>query len=496
MISSISFFRHLSIFFFIYFSFFFFSSAQPSWKQGVHYEIFVHSFCDSNKDGIGDIRGITSKLDYLHDLGVQAIWLTPIHPSSSYHKYDVMDYYKIDSVYGTMADFMSLIKQAHQRHIRVVMDLVINHTSKQHYWFQSALKDSTSQYKDYYVWTSSPDSIRHWYKAGAQRYYAFFWSEMPDLNMDNLLLREEICRIGRFWLQDIGVDGFRLDAAMHIYPRQETVKNYDWWTYFYKEMKKVKPDIYLVGEVWDKATVVAPYFKSIFANFNFDLAQRLIQILQQEKDSLLVDDLIKARLLFFSINPDFIDATFLSNHDQNRISSELEGNKSKVKLAASILFTLPGTPYVYYGEEIGMLGKKPDEHIREPFLWEEKNKDKNMISWIKPLYSDSVKPLSAQWNDKTSIVQHYKKLIHWRNKHEVLSLGSIEKITYSDRSILAFYRVWKNTKWIIIHNLSSKERSFFIQDSSISKINFKTHPSSQITNGYCALPPYSTVILE
>ena len=368
------------------------------WPHAVTYEIYIQSFADSNGDGKGDINGMTGRLDYLKELGVEAVWLMPVHPSRSYHKYDVLDYYGIDPDYGTLEDFKQFVVEAHKRNIKVVIDLVINHSGRYHPWFQQALKDSGSRYWNYYVWTHKDDPQTNaqgnvtagetrrrnrWRKIEGSDYlfYAQFTDNMPDLNFDNPQLREEIFKIGKFWASEVKVDGFRLDAARHIFPDERAHDNHQWWVYFKNEMQKVNKDFYLVGEVWAAPEIVAPYLRGLPALFNFDMAQSIIKSLNTGNgDSLAIRHKV-IRDFYRSVNPGYIDGTFLSNHDQNRIFSAVDDNLEKAKLAAAILFTLPGSPYIYYGEEIGMKGKKPDPNIREPFLWDAKGKDRIRTSW-------------------------------------------------------------------------------------------------------------------
>ncbi|MCS6832546.1 MAG: alpha-amylase family glycosyl hydrolase, partial [Flammeovirgaceae bacterium] len=262
------------------------------YKKAIFYEVFVQSFADSNGDGIGDLEGLRNRLDYLTELGITALWLMPIHPSPSYHKYDVTDYYDIHPDYGTKEDFKRLVNDAHQRGIRVVIDLVLNHTSAQHPWFEVSKKDKKNPFRDYYVWanydsiakeiqkkeiTLDSDNLTQWHapdgnKQADEYYYGFFWSGMPDLNYDNPKVRQEVFNIGAYWLTEMGVDGFRLDAAKHIFPDDRPEDNHAWWVEFRREMEKVRPDVFLLGEVWDKTEVVAPYLKGLTSVFNFDLA--------------------------------------------------------------------------------------------------------------------------------------------------------------------------------------------------------------------------------
>ncbi|RYZ51740.1 MAG: alpha-amylase, partial [Sphingobacteriales bacterium] len=379
------------------------TSRVSMWPRGVTYEIYVQSFADSDGDGKGDIKGMTAKLDYLKDLGVEGVWLMPMSPSPSYHKYDVTDYYGVDSAYGTLDDFKQFVEEAHKRNIKVVIDMVLNHSSSRNPWFLDASKNVNSPYRDYYVWTEHSDPQtrsagnitagesrrrNHWTRLrGADSnyyYYSQFSGNMPDLNFDNPKLREEVFKIGRFWASEVKVDGFRLDAARHIFPDERPQDNHWWWEYFLQEMRKVNKDFYLVGEVWAPAEVVGPYLKGIPALFNFDMGSAIIKALNAEKGDSLAAMHKKIRDFYKGINPDYVDATFLTNHDQNRIMSAVNNDAEKARLAAAILLTLPGSPYLYYGEEIGMQGKKPDPFIREPFLWDVKAKDKYRATWEVP----------------------------------------------------------------------------------------------------------------
>ncbi|WP_236587983.1 alpha-amylase family glycosyl hydrolase [Marivirga aurantiaca] len=467
------------------------TESPIEFPNAVAYEIFIQSFADSNGDGIGDIAGATQKLDYLQDLGINAIWLMPVMPSPSYHKYDVTDYKAIHPDYGTIDDFKQFVEEAHKRNIKVIIDMIINHTSSEHPWFQQAAADTNSPYREYYVWadkdsiadeiakkeiTQDSDNIRQWHAVDededAEHYYGFFYGGMPDLNFDSEKVRNEIVEIGRFWLDELKVDGFRLDAAKHIFPDERIKDSYEWWQYYRDEMRKIKPDVYLVGEVWAPASVVKEFAKGFPALFNFDLAGSIQQSVMQGKhvaatidgptwvnleNENLVDRLIEQRKMLLTVSPDYHDAIFLSNHDQNRVLSNFKGNSDKAKLAASILLTLPGSPYIYYGEEIGMLGKKPDEHIREPFLWESNKQDSLRTEWIKAKFSThaKVKPLSIQKSDNHSIYHHYKRMIALRNSQPALVKGEIDRLEIENAYLLAFTRSFEGDTLKVIHNLST-----------------------------------------
>lgn len=467
------------------------SVSSPEWNKKVFYEIFVQSFADSNGDGIGDIPGMTSKLDYLSDLGIDAIWLMPMSPSPSYHKYDVVDYTGIHPDYGTMEDFKAFIDAAHARDISVIMDFVINHSGYDHPWFQDAMTGKEAKYRDYYVWANKDsiaeqiakketsfdsDNIRQWHPVAGdttqEHYYGFFYGGMPDLNYDNPAVRTEMYNAGKFWLEEIGVDGFRLDAAKHIYPDDRAIDSHAFWKEFKTEMEKVNPDVYLIGEVWADAGTASPYAAGFTSLFNFDRAFSILESINKEKvvaaniaghgyeidSSANLAEVINTSLPWFKkYNAEFVEASFLSNHDQNRVASVLGGDQAKIKLSASLLFTLPGTPYIYYGEEIGMLGMKPDENIREPMLWDKVSFDAMRTSWMEADYSTdtSVTSVAQQWSDDQSIINHYKRLIALK-KQEVFSLGDIQNLDYKKSGVIAFTRSYKDESVGVVHNLTNQ----------------------------------------
>ncbi|PZX52436.1 glycosidase [Algoriphagus ratkowskyi] len=455
-----------------------FSEVKNYWPQaGVTYEIFVQSFNDSDGDGIGDLNGVTQKLDYVQELGANAIWFMPIMPSPSYHKYDVTDYKAIHPAYGTMEDFKNLLAEAHKRDIKIVIDLIINHSGSGHPWFEEARKGRDNPYREYYIWaqkdtiaefinkkviTLDSDNIRQWHDPGNGEdfYYGFFIGGMPDLNYDSKKLRDEIYEIGRFWLEEVGVDGFRLDAAKHIFPDDRPLDNHEFWKEFRAKMEAIKPDVYLVGEVYDKKEIVAPFLPGLPALFNFDFHYTLLEALNTENGMLLAKKQKEILDFYLGITPNFIDATISSNHDQHRLLNELGSDADRYKQASAILLTMPGAPYLYYGEEIGMLGLKPDEHIREPFLWDVSEKDSGRTSWIKPNYTTdaTVTPLAIQRNDPASYFNHYKTLISLRNTNPALAIGTLDlpEVEYPE-TVMAYHRVSSDQEVFVIHNLGKVE---------------------------------------
>ncbi len=493
--------------------------TKERWPYGVNYEVFVLAFADSNGDGKGDLPGLTAKLDYLQDLGVGGVWLMPIMPSPSYHKYDVTDYKAIDPTYGTTEDFRKFVSEAHKRGIQVIIDLILNHTGSDHPWFKEAIKGKSNPYRNYYVWANKDsvadqiskkttsldsDNITQWHAVDgdtlSEHYYGFFYGGMPDLNFDNPRVREEFVEIGKFWLTEMNVDGFRLDAAKHIFPTDRAIDNHAFWIWFRTEMEKIRPDVYLVGEVWSKAEEVAPYLKGLPALFNFDMGYAITSAVKAEKDTFdLVEKYKEINDYYRSVTPNYIDATFLKNHDQNRILSELKDDESKARLAASILFTLPGTPYVYYGEEIGMKGLKPDEFIREPFIWDEDNKDAMQTSWEIPKYSTdkTVVPLRKQREDPNSMFSFYKKWITYRNRNAILTLGELSNSPIHMPEIVSMVRSMGNKRLLALHNLTDSEIIIPLHEvPEFEEVDFMTNEGIAISEKQIKLPAHSSVVLK
>ena len=471
-----------------------FSQSVKS-RNEIYYEIFIRSFYDSNNDGIGDINGIRQKLDYLQNLGITGIWITPVHPSPTYHKYDVVDYYGIDKEYGTIEDYKLLVKEAHSKGIKILIDLVVNHTSSEHPWFKASCNNDP-KYKDFYVW-SKTESGNNWHKNPMnpqEKYFAFFWEKMPDLNFDNKEVREEVKKIGRYWLKDIGVDGYRIDAAQHVYEPNDTIKNNIWWTEFRNDMLKINPNVYLLGEVWNKDSIVATYFKSSLDGcFNFDLSKAIIQCVEKNDASNYVNKLQSIHQLYRSYNPNFRDVIFISNHDQDRYRSTFNGDTAKTKIAFAMLMTLPGIPFLYYGEEIGMLGKSPDEFRREPFLW---SKNIAGATWEKPKYSNkqSVEYLDEQMKDKRSFYSFYKEMISFRKVNPILSEGQIQ--SFPTNTKLISYKLINGNEWcIVVHNISNETLTLEHSEFKNKTVNV-FNGAIDMHEGKVQLKPYSSVIIK
>ncbi|OAB45653.1 alpha-amylase family glycosyl hydrolase [Paenibacillus antarcticus] len=500
---------------------------QPS---TVYYELFVRSFYDSNGDGIGDLRGVIEKLDYLNDgnpsttddLGVGGIWLMPIQSSPSYHGYDVTDYRSINPEYGTMADMKTLVDEAHKRGMKVIMDLVVNHTSKEHLWFKESAESKLSPYRDWYVWaedqkrepngTSAASGANPWYEMNGNHYLAGFWDGMPDLNFDNEAVRSEMKDVGQYWLK-LGLDGFRLDAAKHIFEdlitdknKEVEAKNVAWWQEFRSSMNEINTEAYIVGEVWENSvTSVAPYLDKAFdSGFNFSLAESIISSVKSERDSNMAFTLERTYKLFNAKSEgNFIDAVFLTNHDQNRVMSQLDRNMEHAKMAASILLTLPGNPFIYYGEEIGMLGAKPDEQIREPMIWyKDGGKGKGQTTWEEPVLNTGVHigSVESQMNEKDSLLAHYQELLRWRNEITAIHDGNIQYYDTGNIQIISYVRHTNTEEVLVVHNVSSEEQQIVLEgegeEHKYTDILKSTNRNTNINSNFLLISPYTSVVLK
>jgi alpha-amylase len=449
--------------------------GEPWWQSAVFYEIFVRSFYDSNGDGIGDLNGIIAKLDYLNDgdpatttdLGVTALWLMPIQPSPSYHGYDVTDYYAVNPDYGTAEDFRRLLAEAHRRGIRVIIDFVMNHTSVEHPWFVAA-QDAQSPRRDWYRWSAAdpggagPWGQQVWHEAATgDYYYGVFWEGMPDLNYTNPAVQAEMTAVARFWLAEMGVDGLRIDGARYLVEEVNGTKKvladssgtHAQFRDFRTAYKAINPAAMTVGEVWTTNDAVATYLQGdeFDLAFNFDLASALVK-------SANTGDADAARLslaLSLKLLPVHATATFLTNHDIDRVMSQLGDDVNKAKRAAAMLLTLPGTPFLYYGEEIGMVGKKPDEDIRRPMQWDrgENGGFTTGTPWRALNDDAAIKNVEAQLADPNSLLAHYRTLIALRQSQPALRNGETFKMKSANRAVLPYLRATDEQILLVVNNL-------------------------------------------
>lgn len=444
------------------------------WNTSTFYEIFVRSFKDSDGDGIGDFKGITSQLDYLNDgdpnnhsdLGVSGIWLMPIMPSPSYHGYDVINYMTVNPEYGNMADFKELVEECHKRGIRVIIDLVVNHSSSENPWFQEA-KSGNKGFEDWYIWSdkhpneNGPWGQNAWHKASNGRfYYGVFTSDMPDLNYRNPRVTQMMEMVTAHWLQDVGVDGFRVDAARYLFEdgvsKQDTKDTIQWFQNWRNYLKPINPEAFTVGEVWAETFVQKKYVdpKGLDSLFAFDLAEDIKGAIYSPDASRIIQayqEAIKAM-------PDYSFSTFLSNHDQERVSNLYDGDDGMSKQAAFVYLTGPGIPFVYYGEEIGMLGAKPDPNIRTPMQWtgEENAGFTTSLPWFEINKNVATRNVALQAADPDSLLSWYRELIALRNAHPVFANSPYLSFTSNCKTLYATLRTDGEDTLLTFLNIGSK----------------------------------------
>ncbi|MBC8160329.1 MAG: DUF3459 domain-containing protein [Roseiflexaceae bacterium] len=452
------------------------------WDTAVCYEVFVRSFYDSDGDGIGDLNGLIEKLDYINDgnpaaqqdLGANCIWLMPIMEAKSYHGYDTLDYYSVEQDYGSNDDFKRLIDEAHKRGIKVMIDLVLNHTSSDHPWFQEALRDPASPYREYFIWSPQDPGYRGpwgavaWHKspAAAEYFYGLFWDGMPDLNYRNPAVTAEAQKISSFWRNEMGADGFRLDAIKHLIEdgtkQEHTPETLAWLRGYRAFLDRAAPGTFTVGEIFDATpTILQPYYPDqLDSYFVFDLGGRIIAAAAQSNGRPFASaaQRVEDGIPFQRYAP------FLTNHDQNRAMNFLGGDVSKAKIAATALLTLPGMPFVYYGEEIGMLGEKGsppkvDEPLRTPMQWsaEAGGGFSGGQPWqaLQPNYSEV--NVAAQASDADSLLNLYRKLIHLHTTTPALAQGSLTRLESSENAVAAYLRQHGDQAVLVVLNFGKEQ---------------------------------------
>lgn len=461
------------------------------------YEIFVYSYFDSNGDGIGDLNGVTEKLNYIYDMGFNGIWLMPVMPSPSYHKYDVTDYYGIDPQYGTIDDMRALLSAAHELGMLVIIDFPVNHTSSEHPWFQNARMGADSEYRDYYVWS---DTSKTGYSPYGDSYYeSRFVYSMPDLNLDNEKVRGEIADIMTFWLEDVSVDGFRLDAVTSYYTGA-VEKNIDFITWLGETAREVNPDAYIVAEAWTDLTTIGQYSEAkIDSFFTFSVSQQegsIAKILSPNaktpgesygKTTLRIEEVLAEHS---------IAAPFLGNHDTSRPANFIGRSKlEKLKMAGGLLAMLPGNPFIYYGEEIGMTGKGDDPNKRIGMLWTtESETTKNPPGTTESgYYFPSV---SEQQEDPESLLNYYRAAMWLRHANPEIARGTSEVLDSGNPEICIIRRTWEESAVTIVVNPSTNTHSVEAVGELVGQLDATQEYVCQNEDGTLTMPPYSIAILR
>jgi maltose alpha-D-glucosyltransferase / alpha-amylase len=490
--------------------------ADPLWfKRAVFYEIHIRGFFDGNDDGSGDFRGLTEKLDYLQWLGIDCIWLLPMYASPLRDGgYDIADYYAIHPDYGSVEDFRLLVEQAHQRGMRVIADLVVNHTSADHPWFQEARSSPDSPKRDWYVWSDTDDRYTDvriifidtepsnwtWDPVAGQYYWHRFFSHQPDLNFDNPEVRAAMLAVLRFWL-DLGIDGFRLDAVPYLYEREGTIcenleETHDYLKRLRAEIDARYPDRVMLAEANQWPDDVVEYFgdgDECHMAFHFPVMPRMFMALRREDATPIYEILASTPPI-----PDNCQwGLFLRNHDEltlemvtdeerdymyaeyakdprmrlnlgirRRLAPLLDNSRDDYELMHAILFSLPGSPVLYYGDEIAMgdniyLGDR--DGVRTPMQW---TSDRNggfsradfqqlyLPPLMDPVYGFQAVNVEAQLRTPYSILRWLHRFVGLRKEHPVFGLGTYEPLQTDNSRVFAHIRRYEEDTVLCVHNLA------------------------------------------
>jgi maltose alpha-D-glucosyltransferase/alpha-amylase len=489
---------------------------EPLWyKKAVLYECYVRAFYDSNGDGHGDLKGLTTRLDYLQELGVDCLWLLPIYPSPLLDDgYDIADYYGLLNEYGTLDDFRQLVSAVHARGMRIIADLVLNHTSDQHPWFQAARADRSSPYRDYYVWSDSDQKYADariifldteqsnwtWDELAGQFYWHRFYASQPDLNYDNPQVQAEMLRVMKFWL-DLGIDGFRADAVPYLFEREGTnCENLPVTHAYLKQIRRFIDENYpgriLLAEANQWPEDVRAYFgdgDEFHLGFHFPVMPRIFMALRASDHRPLKTILDRTP----PIPENCQWCIFLRNHDEltlemvteqerqwmwqeyapeprmrlnlgirRRLAPLLDNDRRKIELAYSLLFTLPGSPVIYYGDEIGMGDNiwLPDRNgVRTPMQWESSTSagfssappEKFYAPVIEAApYDPSNVNVADQRGDAGSLYHWIRRMIAVRKMHLAFGLGELTWVKTDTPAVAAYWRVTQREKILVLNNLS------------------------------------------
>ena len=485
-------------------------------NNDIYYQIYVRTYADSDGNNIGDLQGIIDNLDYIASLGVGGIWLMPIMESRSTHGYEVDDYYRVDSEYGTLQDFKNLVVAAELVGIDIIIDLVVNHIGASSDIFQDVLyKGVYSEYYDWFTWIDSSDERygtsgswgqniwytpfgRDWLKTTDYsfhpslmgKYYAAYFSDwMPDLNFQNQEVIDYIYDVGTWWIEETGLAGFRMDAIAHIFGENEylnvannTQENIDFLTGFKNHLSLANPNVYIVGEAWSWYGDYAKYYEAGISAFNFDASYRIIDAINGNLGWSYSASLQQIYSEIEKYNIDFIDAPFLRNHDQPRISTVFSDDARELRMAAEAVLFLPGNPYIYYGDEVGMLGE------RTYMIWGD------YYDTIFTNFEDvSLDTVSEQLIDPDSLLNSYINIGEARTNSLALMYGDF--VPYTSTGLDGYYRIFESGDdkelVLVIHN-------FIIVTYRPIPSDFTTYEIlySSYSNNLGGISPKGTIVLK
>lgn len=456
------------------------AAVPPAWwRDAVFYEVFVRSFADAAHgplagDGIGDLQGLIDHLDYLNDgdphsrtdLGVTALWLMPINPSPSYHGYDVTDYFGVNPQYGDTALMKRFVAEAHRRGIRVILDLVLNHASSQHPLFLRAVaRGPNAPERRLFRFAPLPEELRGpwdqepWHRTRDGFYYGVFSAEMPDWNFRDPAVTTHHRRVADYWLREVGVDGFRLDAVRYFFEdgeeQQDIPETRAWLRDFTAYCHTIKPDCFVIGEVAASTTITADYLnrRSLDSVFEFDFARATVWAVRDNLAGIYAQQLQRMQRAYAA--PDDW-ATLLDNHDQDRVASQLGDDGRKLRFATELLFTAPGVPFIYYGEEVGMTGRGPDPEKRTPMQWT--GAPGAGFSTAQPWHA--VNPdferrnVATESSDEGSLLTLYRRLIRLNEDSTALRRGQAVVVTTAARNVYAAMRQTDDDVVLVLANFN------------------------------------------
>lgn len=484
------------------------------------YQIFVGSFSDSNNDGIGDLRGIINRLDYLNDgnilsgesLGIQGLWLSPIFSSPSYHKYDASDYYQIDWRFGQESDLKELIDLCHQRNMKVILDLAINHTSNKHDWFlqfkQARIDGNTENpYYDFYSCVTTAEKVggvTYQKIAGVDCWYECnFSGDMPELNFDNPEVRQAVLNLAKYYL-DLGVDGFRFDAVKYIY-YGDTARSVEFWEWYMDELQNINPDIYCVGECWSGEAEILDYYPAMNC-FNFAMAQAEGVVATAAKGKSISTylnyvDSYQEKVL--ARNPNGMVMPFLSNHDMDRIAGAFV-TENNMRMAANLYLLCSGSPVIYYGEEIGLRGSRGSENTdanrRLAMRWGDDDLIRDPVGSTYPEKNQIQTTVADQLADENSMYSYYCKLIAIRHKYPAIARGAYTALKAGEKTFGGFAIEYEGEVLGLFHNTSTEEVTFdlnTLSNNAFSELcDYIGVGTASLNGSVLTVGPQTSVILK
>ncbi len=495
-------------------------------KYRTFYQIWIGSFCDSNGDETGDFQGIISKLDYLNDgkpdsgddLGIDGIWLSPMMPSYSYHKYNVADYFDIDENFGTLEDFDEFMAECDKRGINVIIDLVVNHSASNHPYFLKACEElregKEDGYARYYNFSKKSDATYSRPVTDSEYYYeGQFSPEMPDWNLSYEGTREYFEEVTKFWL-DRGVDGFRLDAVKYF--TDSHTDGEEFLTWFYSMAQGYNPDVYMVGENWDSAGNIYEYYKTgcdSFFNFKFATSSgEYVMAGSSGRVNAFADALKRYNDNILKRSDTAINANFLTNHDMVRVSNMLVTYEQK--FACALYMLSPGNSFTYYGEEIGIEAPNTtnDASYRTAMIWDNYNLPSIFVNGVPTVTENPLGGVEQQLLDENSLLNTYRRVIKLRNQNPEIARGKITEVYETDDIYLGGYYVeYEGARLLVLHNGDVVDKTVTITDDMLSKAELRGYsvagsaedlPDSDsdftvtFKKGELKLPPYSSVVLK